>query len=123
MVMRADTELPFVPEIHCTNGETLVPPAEMVEPLNGGALADGCAPFPELAPAPVRNGGVKNESHEYCKENCCAAEDLLSVARHWETRIEGFLRKKWAEGNVLMDVQEQARISLGVVEEALRKWR
>ena len=117
----ADAESPFAPAIHDINGEAPVPPAGMVESLVGEALAESS---PVSAPAPAQNGGVASEIRgRYCKEHSSAVKDLLGVARHWEERIESFLQKKWAEGDTLMHVQEQTRISLGVVEEALRKWR
>ena len=96
----------------------------MIELLGGETWADGCASFPVSGPGPVQNGGVTVESHRrYCKEYSSSVEDLLGVARRWESRIESFLQKKWTEGDILVHVQEQVRISLGVVEEALRRWR
>ena len=109
---------PFAPEIHYMNGNTPIQPAEMVELLNAKVLADGYVSVPVPAPSPV------NETHQRnCKENSPALDDLLSVARHWETRIERFLQKQFADGDVLAHTKEQVKISLGVVKDALERWR
>ena len=58
-------------------------------------------------------------------------EDLLGLARVWEERIDRFLERDFGSvggevecgAEILRDVQKQTRISLGVVEEALNRWR
>lgn len=49
-------------------------------------------------------------------------ESLFDVARVWEERIERFLERE-VESEILRDVQRQTRVSLGVMEEALKRWR
>lgn len=109
---------PFAPAVHYTNGNTPTQPAEMVELLDKKVLADGYVSVPVPAPASL------NETHQRNRnEYSPAQDDLLSVARHWEARIERFLQNQFADGDVLTHTQEQVRISLGVVEEALKRWR
>lgn len=95
---------------------------------HGDVFADECA-----SPPGGVNGVDTGASYPPSNSNSNGdAEEgqgggLLGVARVWEDRIERFLAREGTAGGdgggLLRDVQRQTRISLGVVEEALRRWR
>jgi len=95
----------------------LVPPGGMVETYDHGEVfSDECAD----PPIPAQNG--IDTTYPEGEGEVGEVESLFDVARVWEERIERFLERE-VESEILKDVQRQTMVSLGVVEEALRRWR
>jgi len=95
----------------------LVPPGGMVEWYDHGEVFSNECADPSIP--------AQNWIDTTCPEGegvVGKMESLFDVARMWEDRIERFLKRE-VKGEILRDVQRQTRVSLGVLEEALRRWR
>ena len=94
-----------------------VPPGGIVETYDHGEVfSDKCADPPISAQNGICTTYPEGEGEER------EMESLFDVARVWEERIERFLERE-VESEILRDVQRQTRVSLGVMEEALKRWR
>ncbi|KAF8476961.1 hypothetical protein BDZ91DRAFT_787573 [Kalaharituber pfeilii] len=117
---------PSLQPVHYLNSGIAVPipPYGVVESYDEELEPeDTCA-----RPLSLRNGnGIRKPELDGTPKNGVAlnregGHDLLTVAREFQERIERFLESE-VHTKVLRDVQRQTRISLEVVEQALRSYQ